>query len=543
MAGKETPRQKMINMMYLIFIAMLALNMSKEVLSAFGSLTEELSETNKELIERNDKFKGGLDLLAQDQPLKYDDLVRKADSIMILSKDLYDYLDGLKEGAYLSAEKSQIKRTDYEKLDKTVYFEQLLLNGAKLKPAGQEFLDNMKTYREGFYNIAIQDPLLDEIAVEVQNGFSTADVIDSKGKKRTYLDYHYKGMPMIAAITKITLIQSSIKNIEAQLLSTMVGGKLRVEATLTNFEPIIIPDKSSYLPNENFTGRVILGKKDTTLVAQQVIINGAELPESAMNKGVTLLDFPSGAVGTRTIEGKFIFMEDGEPLELDVVNQDGEPFTYEVVAPPNSASVSADKMNVVYYGVKNPFTISIPGISPNRTTVRAPGVRKGKSVMNEYGITETKNGPSDYELDLTDADLGTDATKLTVTVSGQTNDGAQVGPFETVFRVKDLPTPESAFNRAYGEFGQTKMDLIQGQLNARFSPDFDFDLPVIITSFDIQVRGQLISNQGSELSAQAKGAIGAAPSGTLLQVENIKTAAIGSNVQTKPASNFAIIIN
>ena len=108
--------------------------------------------------------------------------------------------------------------------------------------------------------------------------------------------------------------------------------------------------------------------------------------------------------------------------------------------------------------------------------------------------------------------------------------------------VKELPQPDAAFNQAYGDLGQTKMDLIQGTLGAQFS-DFDFNLPVIVTSFDIQVRGQLISNQGSELSPQAKGAIGAAPSGSVLSVENIKTAAIGSNVQVKDAKSFALIIN
>ena len=119
-----------------------------------------------------------------------------------------------------------------------------------------------------------------------------------------------------------------------------------------------------------------------------------------MQEGVTILDFPAGAVGTRTIEGQFEFMEEGEPVVIDIKNENGEPFTYEVVAPPNAASVSADKMNVVYEGVRNPFTISIPGISPDRVRVNAPGLKKGKSVMNEFGVSETINGPSDYELDL-----------------------------------------------------------------------------------------------------------------------------------------------
>ena len=98
MAGsKESPRQKMINMMYLIFIAMLALNMSKEVLTAFGSMTEELSETNLELQERNDQFMQGLEEKAEEQAAKYLDLKLKADSIREISGKFYNYLERVNE--------------------------------------------------------------------------------------------------------------------------------------------------------------------------------------------------------------------------------------------------------------------------------------------------------------------------------------------------------------------------------------------------------------------------------------------------------------
>ena len=542
MAGKETPRQKMINMMYLIFIAMLALNLSKQILQSFGTMNEELTETNEELVTRNDQFMQGLEEKAQEQAEKYLDLKNKADSIRNISTGFYQFLETIKEGAYLSAESKGIKRTNYSKLDNTGYYTTLFFEGEGYKQAGQQFLDEMDGFRNSFVQIASSDEKLKSIADEVLQKFDTDDIPVDDGKSRKYLDYHYKDMPLIVGITKLSLLQSTLQNIEAQLLSTMLEGKLKIEASLTNFDAIVVPDKASYLPNENFTGKIILGKKDKTLKADKVTVNGNVLDEEYMQEGVTILDFPAGAVGTRTIEGQFEFMEEGEPVVIDIKNENGEPFTYEVVAPPNAASVSADKMNVVYEGVRNPFTISIPGISPDRVRVNAPGLKKGKSVMNEFGVSETINGPSDYELDLRDADLGTDATKLVVSVSGETTDGARVGPFNTEFRVKELPQPDAAFNQAYGDLGQTKMDLIQGTLGAQFS-DFDFNLPVIVTSFDIQVRGQLISNQGSELSPQAKGAIGAAPSGSVLSVENIKTAAIGSNVQVKDAKSFALIIN
>ena len=193
MAGsKESPRQKMINMMYLIFIAMLALNMSKEVLTAFGSMTEELSETNLELQERNDQFMQGLEEKAEEQAAKYLDLKLKADSIREISGKFYNYLESLKEGAYADAERSNIKRTAYEKLDKTVYFDQLFFDGAALKEEGQRFLDEMNSYRDEFSRIAGNDPKLASIGEEVTSKFSTEKVQPVQGKPLEYLDYHLK---------------------------------------------------------------------------------------------------------------------------------------------------------------------------------------------------------------------------------------------------------------------------------------------------------------------------------------------------------------
>ena len=125
MAGKETPRQKMINMMYLIFIAMLALNLSKQILQSFGTMNEELTETNLELVERNEQFMQGLREKADEQADKYLDLKIKADSIREISTGLYNYLESIKEGAFASAEDKGISRNNYSKLDNTSYYTSL----------------------------------------------------------------------------------------------------------------------------------------------------------------------------------------------------------------------------------------------------------------------------------------------------------------------------------------------------------------------------------------------------------------------------------
>ena len=132
MAGKETPRQKMINMMYLIFIAMLALNLSKQILQSFGTMNEELTDTNIELVERNNQFMQGLEEKAQEQAAKYQDLKLKADSIREVSTGFYNYLESIKEGAYLSAESKGIERSNYSKLDNTAFYTERFFDGEEL---------------------------------------------------------------------------------------------------------------------------------------------------------------------------------------------------------------------------------------------------------------------------------------------------------------------------------------------------------------------------------------------------------------------------
>ena len=173
MAGKETPRQKMINMMYLIFIAMLALNMSKEVLTAFGVMTKEISESNLVAEERNNQFMQGLEEKAEEQAAKYLDLKLKADSIRDISAKLYEYIDTLKDGAYGDAKKSNITPDEYEKLDKTVYFDQLFFDGEAYKPEGKLFINMMNDFREKFIRIVEEDPKLVSIGKDVSQKFST----------------------------------------------------------------------------------------------------------------------------------------------------------------------------------------------------------------------------------------------------------------------------------------------------------------------------------------------------------------------------------
>lgn len=535
MAGKETPRQKMINMMYLIFIAMLALNLSKQILQSFGTMNEELTETNVELEDRNEQFMQGLEEKAIEQAEKYLALKNKADSIRNISTELYEFLESIKEGAFVSAEEKGIARNKYSKLDNTAYYTQQFFDGENYKELGQEFLDQMNNFSSGFVQIASSDPKLVSIAEEVDSKFSTNDIPVEGGKPKKYLDYHYKDMPLIVGITKISLLQSTLQNIEAQLLSTMLEGKLKIEASLTNFDAIVVPDKNAFFAGEQFTGRIILGKNDPTLKADKVIINGVELREESMQEGKTIIKFPAGPIGEREISGEFQFTEEGELITIPVSSK------YAVVPKPNNATISADKMNTVYQGVSNPFTISFAGIPANKVTARTPGLKKGKTIF-ERGRKKTLNGPNDYELDLSKPikDLA-GKRELDILVIGELPSGEMVSS-KVKFNIKPLPTPFGSVDGANPEV-LTKANFKGARITAGFGESFNFELALRVQSFKLTVEGiGSFDCTGNELSAAAKRAIDRAGRNSLVRVSDIKTAAIGSTTQIKDARSTSFTL-
>ncbi|MFD2552378.1 gliding motility protein GldM [Bizionia sediminis] len=497
--GKLSARQKMINLMYLIFIAMLALNMSKEVLSAFGLMNEKLVESNETATIRNQQFFAGLEQQAADNELKYGPLKNQADQINKLSNDFDAYIGGIKAQMAATVENPQ----DYEVMDKSDFLNNLWFKGDKLKPEGQEFVDKINEYREGVTAILRTNPEMSAIAADVEKKFSTEPVTNRDGNKIDWLDYHYRGFPLVASLTKMTALQADIKATQSEVLSSMLAGKLKVEASLTNFDAIVVPDKTAFFTGENFTGRIILGKKDNTLKADKVVVNGNELSQDAMKAGETFLDFPAGAVGEQDIKGQFTFMEGGEPVVIDFES------TYAVVPKPNSATISADKMNVVYRGVANPMTISFAGVPDNKVSATAPGLQKGsgagKYVMNPGSGRE-----------------------VTINVSGTLPDGTSVNDKAT-FRIKDIPKPTGAIS---GQTGIVKLPRNSVEISTigAVLDEFDFELPIQVTSFKLKVPGQpSVSVNGTKLNSQAKNALRKARRGDQISIFDISAQIKGNS--------------
>ncbi len=496
--GKLTPRQKMINLMYLVFIAMLALNMSKEVLSAFGLMTEKLALSNEDAKLRIDNDLKAMEKQLESQPEKFGPLVAQAKEVEKLSNDFYVYIEGLKTDMMKKVDDPK----DYEVQDKSDFLDEKFFIGDKLKPGGQEFLNKLKDYKEGLAKILGKDPRFTSVLASANKSFSTEPVKNREGKSIDWLDYHYKGFPMVASMTKLSALQSDIRKTQSDVLTSMVAEKLKVEASLTNFEAIVVPDKTAFFNGESFKGKIILGKKDATLKANSVVINGRELAATAMQEGKTLLEFPAGNVGEQNIKGKMTFTDfDGKPFEIPVES------TYSVIPRPNSATISADKMNVVYRGVDNPMTISFAGIPANLVTATAPGLTGGAG--GKFSMRPQSG------------------TEVVINVSGKLPDGSLVSDRQK-FRIKGIPAPQGTVRGELGVVKGPKSSLEVSTVGAVLV-DFDFEVKIDVVGFNLKVTGQpTVVVQGNRMNSQAVSAIQKASRGDQIIISDIKTKLVGA---------------
>ncbi len=495
----------MINLMYLVFIAMMALNMSKEVLTAFGMVNESLAESNLSVTERNIAAMAGLAAKAEEQPAKYVPLKEKAEQLHTLTTDFTTYIDNLKEKALEDIEGED--RQEYEAMDQSAKLDEYLFSSGQPSQAGKEFLAEIEKYRLGVANVLGEEFL--QIGAEVRREFSTDPVVDSEGVKRPWLEYNFEGFPLIASLTKLTQMQGDAKSAENDALSSMLSGQLISEVSLTNYEAIVIPDKTAFFSGENFSGTVVLGRVDKTLQFDNVIINGRKIETT--QAGQVQLNFPAGNVGEQQITGELQFKEGDSIVTIPVNN------SYSVIPKPNSAVISADKMNVVYRGVSNPMTISIPGVG--NVSANAPGLRSA-------------GGAGNYVMDVTTLQ----AREVTINVSGELPGGERVSDSKT-FRVKDIPRPVGTVRGEDGTVRMQRDNLAISTIGAAL-PDFDFNVDLRVTGFKISVPGQpSIQVRGQQLDAAAKAALGRAPRGSNIQIFDIEAQlAGGTNYKLKSVS-------
>ena len=285
-------------------------------------------------------------------------------------------------------------------------------------------------------------------------------------------------------------MQNDVESTEQDIYNALIGNTIAQAASLKNFQAMVILDKNVFFEGETVKGKVVLGKYDANTVPTSFSGPGK------IENGQAVISMTAGGVGEKTINGTFSFMEDGKPVPLKFEGK------YVVVPRPNSANISADKMNVVYRGLPNPMTISFAGIPDNNVTASAPGlsnVGKGKYNLNPGSGTE-----------------------VIVTATGKMADGKSASD-KKVFRIKNIPAPLGAIAGSSGVIKGAKSRLEVSQVTA-ILPDFLYDLNFEVTQFSFKVPGQAaIIVNGNRVNAQCKAALARASKGDQVTISDIKS--------------------
>ena len=560
-AGKQDSRQKMINMMYLVFIAMLALNIGKEVLATLGVLNVDLEKSVVEFSSSNDlNYK----TFEQNKSNNYYAVASSiTPKLKVVADDYFNYLKSIKDYLISKGDNNyKISRThkvtgekdtivDYQIMDKSQDLDELFFTPQGSTEKGEEFTSKYQNFPNEIISLLdsltsldnardAKDEYVDFDFSSIRNlvttRFNFSEYVTNRdGAEQPFLEYHYKGFPKIASLAKISKMQSDIRYVENKLLNLIRSSIADREGGLNTYQTLLETTKSSYYTGERVDAAVVMGKKDSSFEAERVElkVNGKPLlsSEYKLENGKVVLNKKFSSPGIYKLEGELKFLKNDE-LQSVAVNQE-----FSVINRPNMAVISAVNNNVLYKVLPNPLSVSIPGVPSNSLRV-----------SSNAGSGSIKKNGNFYEIMIPPS---FNNEKVKISVSGSL-DGNTISPPPMEFLVKNPPSPESSLkvnNDFYTSSKRVRRAYIgPGIISAKFPESFNYSLKVLVTSFDIKVgslptktiNGNRISNSSSALSD-----VNASSSGTAISITNIKTAATirGVDYPYRPALPFVLFIN
>lgn len=497
--GKLSPRQKMINMMYLVLTALLALNVSREVMDAFYEVMVSQEASIETVEKQNSSIYTAFEAAAAENPVKAGPWRDKANDVKSRSAALYQQIEDLKRGVIETSggadEESgnPNKPSKMDDLESSPNYFLIQGNGAKLKAALADYREFMKTEAEGN----------DLLKSSIDGTFDLSDHTHD-GTTITWEQHKFEHFPLISVLTFLTKMQSDVRTSEANVIDYLQKNITASDLKFTGVRTVVMPKSTFVTQGGEYEADVFLAAFDDTQ-DPTVTINGQDLAAEDIVGGVAKVRFPANRVGETTWNGEIKLVQNGEEKVFPVEG------TFNVSPP--SVVISPTKMNVLYRGVDNPLEISVPGVDPSNLIVSGTGVKKtSKGYIAD--VTRNKGGELKISVSVKDGDK-------------TTNMGSKL------FRVKNLPDASGSI------FGKTEglmsANLIKkAKVEAKFN-NFDFELPLTVTSFQIIVPPFApIDCKGSSLNSNARAALDKAKPGTPVIIRNIK-AKTGKGIKPKVA--------
>ena len=451
----ETPRQKMISMMYLVLTAMLALNVSAAILNGYVAVDDSLHATVQTLVESNRdtyiQFKAALDQNPEKVQAWYD----KAMEIQKNSNAFYDYVQTFKDEMVAAADGSEAKKNatvrELKKQDDTNVPQRYAINeGNALKLKGA-----INAYRDFMIDITGDSPAVDE---ELRQTFVTPRGVNTSGDSITWEESVFYEMPMCACITVLTKLQSDIRNVEGRAVRYLLTQTDATDLRVNKFNAYVIPSSDYVVKGNKYRAQIVLAAIDSTQ-APDYFVNGNKIAANGIYEVV------ANKVGKQKLTGQIGYM-----------NQQGEmqylPFEREYMVGEPSATISNTELNIMYRGYKNPFSISVPGVSNQALDVRCSGASVTKK-GDEWIIVPSAGSPNTLKIEVyakvegASRLMGSCSYRIKnlpppnayLEINGVPSDAEKVSPIA-------LTNPNTKIIASYGTDGlvQAKYDIISFQV-------------------------------------------------------------------------------
>ncbi|MCD4833877.1 MAG: gliding motility protein GldM [Bacteroidales bacterium] len=480
--GKETPRQKMIGMMYLVLTAMLALNVSVEVLDAFGAVDEGLIKTSKNYTEKNQVLYSDFNQQYVQNETKVKPWKDKADEVKRMSDELFEYIQELKREIIISngqgdlkdgviTEEGEIINEELAGKDRSDASSRVLI-GANMDGKAFELKDKIQEYREYLVSLVDEDDLAVIHSLEIN--LETNDPLPSKdGEKKVWEVKYFYHMPLAAVFPLLTKMQVDIRNSESEIVQYLYNQISAGSIPFNKLEATVIPNTSYVLQGNEYLADVFIAAVDTT--APPIVLIG-KYDSTLTEEGTYEYEMVGNYDSCEVINGRGKFSSMGSGLGkqtwgglIKLMGPDGNYITrtfkreYEVAKP--NLVVSPTKMNVFYVGVENPVSISIAGVPGNKIS---PSITNGsirKQRDGEYIVLPKRPGNS------------------LISVRAEI-DGVKKNMGTAQFRVRGLPDPVVKVANKKG--GKIQKNVLAAQTGVfAVMENFEFDLEFKITQFTV----------------------------------------------------------